>query len=240
MFVWKRLTTGSYRDVKSMQILHLPALFLACCSPAWAMQEPSRATDARDARRPAASLAVAAGAGDQARVTAQAQGSRAMAPKARASRATSPKGSGKSGVLVGGKLHAFDDLPKSLGPQAQAAARRARSWCEQTGSVVLADAKDRFVLVASAEMSGKERHLAIATKTANWLDEELPPTPNQMPPLAEGQHQDDVFDPDGSAAILYMLDTEADQARLVQQLAAEEPSLADWRRDAAGLAGFHL
>jgi len=155
-------------------------------------------------------------------------------------KAAAAKTAAQAGVYIGDKLHPFDNLPPSMGRLTQAAAQRARSWCEMTGSVAIVDDRDRFVLVAPAGLSGMDRFMSVAVKTANWLDEELPSTANQMPPLPEGQYQDDLFMPDGSAAIIYVLDTEADQARLVEFLVKEEPSLAGWRKDAAGLAGFHL
>ena len=196
-----------------MHLLHLSALLLAGLSPAGATAT---------------------------HLSPVACGLEAQRPTPTQITTTGVQATSKAGVLLGGKLHSFDALPETLGSMARAAVLRARAWCEQTGAVAIPDERERFVLVAPAGLSGKDRYLKVAVKTANWLDEELPRTDNQMPPLPEGQYQDDVFDPDGTAAILYILESETDQALLISQLAKEEPSLAQWSREASGLAGFHL
>jgi len=223
-----------------MHLLHLTALLLAGLSPAGATATHlSPAACGLEEQRPTPTLVTTTGV--QATHKAQAGDSRATANKAMADKVKANKfAPSKSGVLLGDKLHSFDALPETLGSVARAAVLRARAWCEQTGAVAIPDEQERFVLVAPAGLAGKDRYLKVAVKTANWVDEELPQTDNQMPPLPEGQYQDDVFDPDGSAAILYILATEADQALLISQLAKEEPRLAEWSREASGLAGFHL
>lgn len=144
------------------------------------------------------------------------------------------------GVLVGKQLSSFDKLPADLSEGAQRALQRVRPYCEAQSLVAMVDPGLRFVMLVPENNRTAQKLFLQAREAANWFDERLPETANQMPAQPAGSWQDDAFTPDAEVAVLHVLRNEREQAALLSQMAEEETYLSVWARSATQMLGFTL
>lgn len=145
-----------------------------------------------------------------------------------------------TGALIGKKVVPFAELPAELSDNARRALQRVRPYCEAQGLVALPDPDLRFVMLVPEINRSAQKLFQQACETADWFDERLPETANQMPAQPEGTWQDDAFTPNTEVAVLHILRNEGEQAALLSQMAEEQTDLSIWARSASQMLGFTL
>ncbi|MCB9903223.1 MAG: hypothetical protein H6831_02350 [Planctomycetes bacterium] len=140
-----------------------------------------------------------------------------------------------------GRPYVIDELPEELGEAPRQAARSWAAWCDDNGYAMELDEGGRVLLVTENGSKKLTKARGLVKKTSAHFDKILPaPAETEGHPgeVAEWGAGSSPLDHD--TAVLFVLGDMKDQAKLLDELAAQNDYLTGWAQSAKNLVGFVL